>query len=463
MPTEIDLGFTPRKWQADVLRNRKRFNCLLVHRRGGKTFVCNALLFHAALTCTRPNPRYLYLAPFLKQAKDIAWTYLKTMARKIPGADIKEAELKVILPNGAQIALGGANNPESLPGQYLDGLVMDEAAAIDPRIYYEYLGPTLIDRQGWVFVIGTPRGLGNLFAEIYHTAIRDAEWNCATYDVTQTQALPEEEVERIRQQYYARNRHAAFEQEFMCSWTAQNEAALLNPAEIRKAVNRGVLLTDVMYNAKIIGCDVARFGDDATVVARRQGLLAFPLVVLQKYNTLQIADYISQIRGEWVPDGINVDGTGGFGAGVVDNLRRLMNINVFEVHFAASPEDSHLLNKRAEMYQRLADWIRGGGQIPNDPDLIAELSAIEYEIDNAGRMKILSKSDIKEKLGRSPDRADALALTFASNIQPAGFVNRACRQQNATYDVMGMDMDRPVIRPALPWGQMRIGLDRVDL
>jgi hypothetical protein len=97
----------------------------------------------------RERPRFGFLAPFRDQAKSIAWDYLAHYSHPIPGIDQRVSELVVNCPNGSQVRLFGADNPNALRGLYVDGLVLVEYGLMPPRIYTEVLRPTLSDRQGW--------------------------------------------------------------------------------------------------------------------------------------------------------------------------------------------------------------------------------------------------------------------------------------------------------------------------
>jgi len=113
MIQKIDLKYRPRKWQEEVAKELKRFSVLVVHRRGGKTVLAVMLLITAALRNTRDNGRYAYLAPLFKQAKAVAWDYLKAYSAKVPGSKVNESETFVEFSNGSRIRLFGADNPDA--------------------------------------------------------------------------------------------------------------------------------------------------------------------------------------------------------------------------------------------------------------------------------------------------------------------------------------------------------------
>lgn len=188
---------------------------LVVHRRAGKTVANLADLIDAALRCPLERPRYAYLAPLYKQAKAVAWDYLKAMTAALPDRVAHEAELRVELPNGARIQLYGADNPDALRGIYLDGAVLDEYAQMVPKAWTEVIGPALADRKGFATFIGTPKGR-NAFCELYEKAKGDPNWYTALHRASETGLLPEDALSQAR----AEMAPEEYEQEFECSFQA---------------------------------------------------------------------------------------------------------------------------------------------------------------------------------------------------------------------------------------------------
>ncbi len=410
----IDLGFRPRPWQTDSLKRRKRFNVEVVHRRGGKTVVKIMRMIDAALRCAKPMPRYGYVAPLLKQAKAIAWEYLKAYTRPIPGMVINESELYVEIPsNKARIRIFGADNPDSLRGLYFDGLVLDEVADMEPGLWTSILLPAVLDRQGWADFIGTPKGI-NLFSELYFKAIKDPDWFAAIRTVYDTGALSPEEIELARSSMPEN----AFRQEFMCDFTAGSANALISLETVNEAMGKHLRSDQFGFAAKVLGVDVARQGDDRTAIFRRQGLASWTPVVMRGADSMAVAARVAAEIAEWQPDAVFVDGSGGYGAGVIDRLRQLGH-RPFEIQFGGKPDDPRFVNKRTEMFWKMAEWLRAGGTLPEMPELKVELCAPTYDHDNArGVLTLESKDDIKARMGHSPDLADALALTFAASVAP---------------------------------------------
>lgn len=191
---------------------------------------------------------------------------------------------------------------------------------------------------------------------------------------------------------------------------------LLGPDEVGQAMRKHHPIDAYDWAAKTIGADVARFGDDRTVLFPRQGVVAFQPEIMRDARTNEIGARLVQAWNNWQADAIFVDGTGGYGAGVVDSLIQ-HGLAPFEVNFSGKADDPRYFNKRSEMWFRMAEWVKRGGALPNIPELVRELTAPTYTFQN-GKLRLEEKEQIKARLGYSPDLADALALTFASEIAP---------------------------------------------
>lgn len=377
-------------------------------------------LVDAALRCQRPRGRYGYIAPLLKQAKGIAWDYLKAEARKVPGTTINEGELWVEFPNGARIRIYGADNPDALRGLYFDGVVIDEVAQIKKELWVEVIRPTLNDRAGWALFIGTPKGI-NLFSELFYAAQVDPEWFATSYNVYETDALQPDEIASSRKG----QSEAVWKQEYLCDFTASSENNLIPIEDALAAAGRH--LRDEAYNfaPRILGVDVAWQGGDRNVIVPRQGLASFKPHIYpglpEKVFAGHVARAIEVFRN---PNGtaptVFVDTTGGYGGEVVSRLRDWGH-QVEPVVFSWKASDERFGCLRDEMWFKMAGWLKEAA-IFNSPELIAELCAPTFSNDNAAnKLKVESKDDIRAKLNRSPDIADALALTFAFPVAtPAG-------------------------------------------
>lgn len=414
----VVIPYHPRPVQQTIHQalDTHRFCVLVTHRQLGKT-VCavNHLLKHA-LRNTRPHARYFYVAPLLKQAKLIAWDYFKRYAAPIPQVKISEGELCVGLPNGARIWVCGADNPDALRGTYADGVVLDEYAQIKPDVFTEIIRPMLLSRNGWSVFMGTPKGQ-NAFFELYNQAHKKAQedpslWWVGTFRADTSGVILPEELRRIEQD----TPPAIFRQEYLCDFTASTENTLIPIESVLTASARSYATVDIAPAARIMGVDPARFGGDRSVIFCRQGMKAFIPFVFSNMDNMTLAARVAQQIEQFRPDAMFIDA--GCGGGVIDRLRQL-GYPVTEVPFGGSASrPEQYVNKRAEMWDTMRQWIATCGQLPPRADLQADLCNVCYDYDVSGRMRLESKEKIKERTGKSPDLADALALTFAFPVRP---------------------------------------------
>jgi hypothetical protein len=413
-PRLVSLHYYPREWQRECHLLRRRFTVLALHRRAGKTELAIMELLDKALRFDKDLGLFFYLAPFLKQAKAIAWARLKQRVEplvRVNGAVINESELSVRLThNGAVIRLFGGDNPDAMRGVRLDGAVIDEVAQIKPEVWTEIIQPALSDRMGWALFIGTPAGV-NLFSELYFRAQSLPDWYSASYTVYDTHSLDPVEVERLKRDMH----EASFAREYLCDFSAAGDDQLISLSDVQTATQRHYVETDYGHAPRILGIDPARFGDDRSVIFPRQGLLALPPIVLRGVDNMQLAARVAAEIDRWRPDAVFCDA--GAGAGVIDRLRQLRH-EVVEVPFGGKPIDAQYVNRRTEMWCLMADWLRMGGAIPDEVALKQDLAAPTYRYDAQGRRALESKDELKARGLPSPDLGDALALTFASPVAP---------------------------------------------
>ena len=216
MPTiDLDLGYDARDQFVPFHTRSKRWGCIVAHRRAGKTVACVMDLVDAALRCTKEDGRFGYIGPTYTQTKDVAWMYLKRYTSGIPGVEQRESDLSVYLPNKARVRLYGAENYDRLRGIYLDGVILDEMADIDPRAWSEVIRPALSDRQGWAVFIGTPRGR-DAFFKLYKQACESDDWFSLRLKASETGILPAYELAAAKNDLTPEQ----FAQEYECSFDA---------------------------------------------------------------------------------------------------------------------------------------------------------------------------------------------------------------------------------------------------
>jgi phage terminase large subunit-like protein len=199
-----------------------------------------------------------------------------------------------------------------------------------------------------------------------------------------------------------------FAQEYECSGERSASGNLVIPLDAYyRAINR-----DISEGLPVeLGGDVARYGDDESVLTIRKGNKAEPQIIYKHIDLMQLADEWYSVYMNKKAEAIKVDAIG-IGAGVVDALKR-KGINVIEVNESQSPADEKYQNARAEMYFNIREKAMNDEiSIPDDPELKTEVSYTHYKTNSQMRIQIEAKDDIKKKIGRSPDRADSLALAF---------------------------------------------------
>ena len=193
---QITIPYTPRKQQAFVHENieKFRYSLLCMHRRWGKSVMCINHLIKCAMTSKNHAPRFAYVAPTYGQAKKIAFDYLKFYTKSIPGTKYNESELRCDFLNGARIMLLSSENPDSIRGIYLDGCIIDETAQINPALINEVITPALSDRKGFMILVGTPKGMANLFYDYYQKAQSDPRWFLHVAKASDTKIVDDEEL-----------------------------------------------------------------------------------------------------------------------------------------------------------------------------------------------------------------------------------------------------------------------------
>lgn len=428
---EIDLGYHPRPWQQEVSAKLKRFSVLIVHRRGGKTVIALWTLIGAALRDTSGNGRYCYLAPQLKQAKGVSWDYLKSFTRPIPGIKINESELTIELPNGSKIRLYGAENPDAIRGISLSGAVIDEVAQVGADVWKTVIRPALADKKGWALFIGTPKGI-NLLSELYFMALKDPDWFAASYTWKQTGALDDEEIAAMRKEI---SDPARWRQEMECDFSAASENNLISMEVVSEAQNRTLRKSDYDFAPRIIGCDVARFGGDRSVIFCRQGNQVFPPKIFESIDNMSLAGQVAKMIDEFKPDATFIDA--GRGEGVIDRLLQL-GYSPIPVNFGGKPINVRYANKRAEMWCDMAKALETAS-VPDMPELQLDLCTPEYSYaSSSGKLELESKDSIKKRGLKSPDLADALALTYAFPVA-TGAMARKASSCTIEYDPIARD------------------------
>lgn len=231
------------------MRRRHRFVVLVCHRRFGKTVLGVNELQRSALTVTLPRPRTAYIGPTYRQGKAVAFDYMQFYSRPIPGVNVNQSELRVDYPNGGQMRIYGADNPDSLRGIYLDDVAFDEYGLHPASIYTEVIAPALVDRGGRALFLGTPNGKNQFWDLAEHAkarvAAKDPDWMYLEYKASQTGLLDAQYLDQARQVMTADE----YAQEFECSWEAAVKGAIY--AKEMEAARAAGRITSVPYDPSL--------------------------------------------------------------------------------------------------------------------------------------------------------------------------------------------------------------------
>lgn len=341
----------------------------------------------------------------------------------------------------AQAQLWDEDNPDAFAGAHnMAGvlLIFDEASGIPAPIWKVSEGfftEPVLHRYWFVFSNGR-RNTGPFF-ECFH-AHRDT-WNRTQIDSRTVEGTDIAVYEGIIAKYGEDSDEARVE--VKGEFPRQGDKQFISRDIVDQAIARYPELPDDEWAPLMLGVDPARYGDDSTVMYWRQGRKAgvIPTTVMKGADNMAVANEVAHLINKHNPDAVCIDA--GNGTGIIDRLRE-MGYKVHEVWFgSSSPEDAYA-NLRTYMWAQIRDWLKGGG-IPNDQELMDDLTAPEYKfLGTSDKIALESKEQLKKRGYASPDRADALACTFSIKVarkdQSASRNNPARRKRSA------VDMDYPI-------------------
>jgi hypothetical protein len=412
------------QWQRGVLeifeKHLVRFFLLNWHRRARKTTLLMNLLIREAFD--HPNKVYAYIGPTYTQAKAIIWRDPNMLPKYIPYDLIKrrnESELFVELTNGAIIAIKGADNPDSIRGQDYEGVVLDEWALMKPMVWEEILRPIIAQNKNrWAMFAFTPKGR-NFVYDYWIKADLWPDWYKSFLPVSLSKIITQDELDKAKREIP----EELYNQEFECSFLADEENTLISSKSVEAL--RGITRYSTEIK-RVIACDPSQGGDECVIYALENTGIREQKILHVK-DTMAIVGEISTMMYKHKANLAAVDSIG-IGAGVYDRLRELGK-EVIDINSATrAGEEDRFYNLRAEMWWYAMEQIRDGKvEYPSDPELRRELSFVKYRVVNSnGRIQLEPKEETKERLGRSPDRADAFiyglwALKYAQPVKKDGW------------------------------------------
>lgn len=431
----------PEPWQAELLEElgrHIRFNMqmdalgmeMLVwrsavasgHGVGKSALVSWIILFMMA---TRVDTRAVVTASTQFQLEDKTWPELakwhglflakhwfKWSAKGYVFAAYPEEKQKNYKTTAATV---GEDNTEAFAGLHNEGrslfVIFDEASGVVPKIW-EVAQGALTDSEAFFFAFGNPTQPDGEFPDcfdkhrdMFHT------WNVDSREVSHTNKTALADTIKI----YGEDSDEV-KVRIKGEFPNNSYTGFIDIGGAREAVTREA--PHDAGAALIMAVDVARYGDDRSVIGYRQGRRAcpHPTLVFKGKSTMDLAELVADEIAAKRPDAVVIESTGP-GAGVIDRLRQ-MGHRVHEVHpGSAAVDHRHFMNKRAEYWDKMRQWLYQSGWIPDDPELLKELTSINYSFDrHEQRILLEAKKDMKKRGLPSPDKADTLALTFAVNV-----------------------------------------------
>lgn len=292
--------------------------------------------------------------------------------------------------------------------------IFDEASAVPAQIW-EVAEGGLTDGEPFFFCFGNPTRSSGAFFDAFHQR-RDV-WRNIHVDSRDVQVTNKRQIEEWARVYGEESDF--FKVRVRGVFPSQSVSQFIPRSLVDGAMGR-VPGEALRGQAAMVGVDVARFGDDSTVIATRVGRDAtLPMKKFHGLDGVQVAhkvrDHVEDLRARgYQRVYVALDGTG-VGGPVCDILNHA-GYRVEEVNFGAAAQDeSRYRNRRCEIWAKLKAWLEHGA-IPKDEELAMDLTALEYSYDDRGRVVLERKEDLKKRGLPSPDRADALALTFACDV-----------------------------------------------
>lgn len=432
----------------------------------GKSLSCVGLALW--WVATRRRGRVILTAPTFRQVKDILWRELRfwypRVQHALQGDDLpKDPATGLHLPGGREIVGISTNQPENLAG--ISGaellFIVDEASGF-PDDLYEVIKGNAAGGAKIVAISNPTRTVGWFFAGFkrgtYDLAgpASASRWRLLHISSEETPNVLERTdaipglatagwVEEMREECgpdYEMN--AVYLVRVRGEFPAESTDAVIPLRAVNEAKRRWESVPAQDEAPLVLGVDVARFGDDETVIQPVRGSYAWSPTTLSKADGPTVAEEVVRIAlamrsGERERVRINVDGIG-VGSSVVDALKRHEacaegQIYVVDVNVGEAADDEDHANLRSQLWFGLRTWLLEGGAIPDDDGLESELLAPTYTFDARGRKKVMSKEDIRKVIGRSPDRADALCLAvYRGQVADYDYEPVRPREQAAGFD-----------------------------
>lgn len=407
----------PTKQQTRVLEAVcNNFKISAVSGHGTGKSANGAFLIWWFLTCF-PHSRIPCTAPTAHQLKDILWAEAMKWGQQLDPWIREQFEIgadtiynkKYPKTWFAAARTSRKESPDALQGFHADNLlfIIDEASGV-PQEIFEPVEGTLTGLNNKILIQGNPtKTTGFLFDSHYKDKNR---WSRLCLSSKNSPLVTQEYIDGMAERYGEDS--DIYRVRVLGQFPSASVNQLIPRWTVERAQAEGVLVNQYGWAPVVLGVDIARFGDDRSVIACRQGIKTHWVRKYNNVDTMGMASHVAAAIGEVGARMVMID-EGAMGAGVIDRLKQLGYTNVEGVNFG-SQGDTGYTNKRSEMWGRMADWLsQEGVDIPNDADVHDDLIGPEYGFDNKEQVQLEKKVDMKKRGLSSPDCGDAIALTFA--------------------------------------------------
>ncbi len=429
------FGVTPDAWQDEVLAAFPHHQRIAMKacKGPGKTALESWLAWNFLLT--RPHPKIAATSITATNLADNLWTEMAKWQSKseLLKAAFEWQKTRIVCRDhpetwwmSARSWSQGADpqkQADTLAGLHADYVlfILDESGGIPSAVMASAEAALSTGIEAHIIQAGNPIMLdGPLYAA---STTERRLWYLVeiTGDPDDPKRSPRVKVEWAREQIekYGRDNPWVLVNVFG-RFPPSSINTLIGPDDVSAAMKRSYKLDQIAHAARVLGVDVARFGDDSNIIFPRQGLVAFNPLQYRNLDSFQGAGAVARKWADWEADACFIDDTGGWATGWIDALRQLGRSPIC-VPFSGEANDKRYYNKRAEMAFDCVAWIKGGGQLPeNCPELAAALTKTTYTF-KGDRLLLQPKEQVKEMLGYSPDHMDGLMLTFAQPVIRRGF------------------------------------------
>ena len=309
------------------------------------------------------------------------------------------------------------NNTEAFAGLHNKKkriiVIFDEASAIDDKVWDTTEGALTDENTEIIWLaFGNPTRNTGRFRECFTK--NKHRWHCMQIDSRDVEGTNKAQIQKWLEDHGENSDFFKIRVRGMFPNTSTKQ--FISVEDVDAAFGRTLRQEQIEFAPKIISVDPAWEGDDDCVIAMRQGLYFKILRTFKKNdNDVQVANIIAQLEDEEQADAVFIDA--GYGTGIV-SVARTLGREWQLVWFGGKPDtDPGCLNKRAEMWSNMKKWLKEGGALPKDQGLYDDLIGPETVPRMDGKIQLESKDDMKSRGLPSPNKADALALTFAYSVQ----------------------------------------------